>query len=73
VTASSDNLQKGHISLAIDAGTIERLHFLDVTILEPQSRLAAFLHDALEKEPLTSEDSRNLIATMVQELTMKGV
>jgi hypothetical protein len=61
------------VSLAIDAGTIERRHFLDLMILAPYSRLKPFLYDSLENERLTSEDYGELVAQTIEELKGKGV
>jgi hypothetical protein len=61
------------VSLAIDAGTIEKRHFLDIMILAPYSSLDPFLYDVLENETLTSDDYGNLIAAIIKELKSKGV
>jgi hypothetical protein len=65
--------QRPCVSLAIDAGTIERRHFLDVMILAPYSSLDPFLYDVFERDTLTSDDYGNLVVAVIQELKSKGV
>jgi hypothetical protein len=55
------------VSLAIDAGTIERSHFLNIMIFAPYSNLCPFLDDAHEQEALTSEDYGLIIAEIIRE------
>jgi hypothetical protein len=61
------------VSLAIDAGTIERRHFLNVMLLAPYSNLKPFLYDSYEEETLTSDDYGRVIAQIIKELKTKGV
>jgi hypothetical protein len=64
--------QRPCVSLAIDAGTIERRHFLDVMILAPYSSLDPFLYDVFERDTLASDDYGNLIVAIIQELKSQG-
>jgi hypothetical protein len=61
------------VSLAIDAGTIERRHFLDIMILAPYSNLPPFLYDAHEQDASISEDYGRIIAGIIRELKTKGI
>jgi hypothetical protein len=60
-------------SFAIDAGTIERRHFLDIMILAPYSKIKPFLYDVIEKATLTADDYGNIVMTAIKELYQKGV
>lgn len=61
------------VSLAIDAGTIERRHFLDIMILAPYSKIKPFLYDAVEKTTLTAEDYGNIVMNAIKDLYRKHV
>jgi hypothetical protein len=61
------------VSLAIDAGTIEQRHFLDMMILAPYSHLKPFLYDAVENRTLTAADYGSIVTTAIKELHQKGV
>jgi hypothetical protein len=61
------------VSLAIEAGTIERRHFLDVMILAPYSNLCPFLDDVYEQDALTSNDDGHISTGIIQEPKTKGV
>jgi hypothetical protein len=61
------------VSLAIDAGTIERRHSLDVMILASYSNLRPFLYDVYEQVVLTSADYGYMIAGIIHEMKTKGV
>jgi hypothetical protein len=57
------------VSMTIDAGTIERRHFLDIMLLAPYTESGApFLYDTVEVESLTSEDYGNIVAGVIQTL-----
>jgi hypothetical protein len=55
-------------SMAIDAATIERCHFLDIMLLAPYSSPQPFLYDAIEKANLTAEDYGNVVAAAINQL-----
>jgi hypothetical protein len=57
-----DDPKRPCVSLVIDAGTIERRHFLDLMILAPDIGLRSFLYDSLENERLTADDYGKLVA-----------
>jgi hypothetical protein len=61
------------VSLAVDAGTIERRHFLDIMILAPYSKIKPFLYDAVENLSLTAEDYGTVVTTAIKELHQRGV
>jgi hypothetical protein len=61
------------VSLAIDAGTIERRHFLDIMILAPYSEIKPFLYTAIEEPTLTAEDYGNIVTEIIKVLFQKGV
>jgi hypothetical protein len=68
-----DYVKRPCVSLIIDAGTIERRHFLDLMIFAPYSGLRPFLYDSLENERLTVDDSGQLVAQAIEELKTQGV
>jgi hypothetical protein len=61
------------VSLSIDAGTIERRHFLDIILSAPYSELKPFLYTAVERESLTVEDYGNIVIEAIRELNLKNV
>jgi hypothetical protein len=61
------------VSLTIDAGTIERRHFLDIMVLAPYSRVKPFLYAAVENSTLTADDYGRIVMEAIQELYNKGV
>jgi hypothetical protein len=61
------------VSLAIDAGTIERRHFLDIMILAPYSKIKPFLYAAIEQPTLTAEDYGSIVTEAIKDLFQKGV
>jgi hypothetical protein len=61
------------VSLAIDAGTIERGHFLDIMILAPYSQLRPFLYNSPENERLAAEDYGSLVAQTIEQLKRLAV
>jgi hypothetical protein len=61
------------VSLAIDAGTIARRHFLDIMILAPYSRLLPFLYISLENDHLTSANYGILVRQVIEELRSMGI
>jgi hypothetical protein len=61
------------VSLAIDAGTIEGRHFLDIMILAPYTKIQPFLYATIEKSSLNAEDYGNIVVTAIKELKQKGV
>jgi hypothetical protein len=61
------------VSLAIDAGTIERRHFLDIMILAPYPKIKPFFYDAIENVTLTAEDYGTIVATTINELHQTNV
>jgi hypothetical protein len=56
------------ISMAIDAGTIERRHFLDIMLLAPYTTLSPFLYDSVEQARLTAQDYGNIVADAIRTL-----
>jgi hypothetical protein len=61
------------VSLAIDAGTMEPRHFLDIVVLAPSARIKSFLYDAVERATLTTEDSERIAMAAIKELYQKRV
>jgi hypothetical protein len=61
------------VSLAIDAGTIERRHFLDFVVLASEMKIKPFLDDASEKATDTAEDSRNFVTAAIRQLYQKNI
>jgi hypothetical protein len=61
------------VSLTIDAGTIERRHFLDIMLLAPYTKMKPFLYDAIEKATLTAEDYGNIVVTAIKQLHNRNV
>jgi hypothetical protein len=61
------------VSLAINAGAMERRHFLDIIVLAPYTRIKPFLDDAAERATLTGEDSGTIVMAVIKELYQKRV
>jgi hypothetical protein len=56
------------VSLAMNAGTIERRHFLDKMVLTPSPKIKSFFDDALEKTAVTADDYGNIVMAAIRQL-----
>jgi hypothetical protein len=56
------------VSLAIDAGTIEERHFLDIMVLASHTGLHPFRYKGIEKSNLRVENYGNIVGDTIKEL-----
>jgi hypothetical protein len=61
------------VSIAIDTGTMERRHFLDIMLLAPHTDTKPFLFRAVEEESLTLEIYGSIVAQAISDLRSREI
>jgi hypothetical protein len=61
------------MTIAIDAGTIESRHFLDIVLLALAFRIRPFLYNSVGQTCLTARDSGTILADQIKDLEAIGV